>query len=160
MMRYINYLKYVIRHKWFVFKAGMKYFPSLHMFWRLIVHDISKFTPLEFIAYAKTFYKSDGTSQYDETMEFNQAWNHHQKCNLHHWQYWILKFDRGDIEELPMPEIYIQEMIADWLGAGKAITGRYDNIFNWYEYAQPTKYMNSITKIRVEEILEALKGKV
>jgi len=30
-----------------------------------------------------------------------------------------------------MPEVYIKEMLADWHGAGKAITGK-DNIKKWY----------------------------
>ena len=154
MKRYLMYLKYVIRHKWFVFVAGMKLFPSFRMFYRCIVHDMSKFSPLEFISYAKTFYTPMGNSQYDETIEFSQAWNHHQKCNKHHWQYWILKYDRGDSEAMPMPQIYIEEMFADWVGAGKAINGSWNNVNVWYAKADIGKFLHPTTRNTVETMLK------
>jgi len=61
MKRNISYLKYIVRHKWFVFVAGTKVGCS---WWRLFVHDASKFLPFEWCAYAKTFYKEDGTKHY------------------------------------------------------------------------------------------------
>lgn len=160
MMRYIVYMKYIIRHKWFVLKAGMKYFPSLHLLYRLLVHDLSKLTPVEYIAYAKCFYKPDGSKQYVEDVNFCQAWNHHQKRNLHHWQYWVLKYDRGENEFLPMPDIYVEEMIADWIGAGMAITGKWDNVFGWYEKADISRFFHEETKEKVEKLLEELKVKM
>lgn len=158
MKRYINYFKYVVKHKCFVLYAGMKYFPSTHMLYRLLMHDISKFSPMEFIAYAQTFYLPNGDKQYDETIEFSQAWNHHQKCNAHHWQYWVLKYDRGDNEELPMPDIYIEEMIADWIGAGRAITGSWDNVFSWYEKSNVGRFLHPSTRNKVEEYLIYIKN--
>lgn len=49
---YWKYFKYVLRHKWYVFLACLKY----GLIWRGIVHDLSKFKPDEFIAYARFFY--------------------------------------------------------------------------------------------------------
>ena len=160
MMRYIVYMKYIIRHKWFVLKAGMKYFPSLHLLYRLLVHDLSKLSPCEYIAYAKCFYKPDGSKQYNEDTNFCLAWNHHQKRNLHHWQYWVLKYDRGENEFLPMPDIYIKEMVADWVGAGMAVTGKWDNVFEWYKKANISKFFHPETKEKVENLLDQLKEKM
>lgn len=160
MKRYINYLKYVIRHKWFVFRGALKVdFWNPHLWYRAIVHDMSKFGIYEFGQYARTFYKPDGSGQYDETLEFSQAWNHHQKCNLHHWQYWVLKYDRGDSEDLPMPDIYIKEMIADWIGAGWAITGKWDNLFSWYKKNDVGRFLHPDTKNKVESILDDMEYK-
>lgn len=160
MKRYINYFKYVMKHKWFVFIATVKYFPHPHNIYRAIVHDMSKLLPMEFIAYAHAFYKEDGTSHYNQSIEFSHAWNHHQKCNKHHWQYWVLKYDRGDLEELHIPKIYMEEMIADWIGAGKAINGTWDNVFNWYEKSCVGKFLHPQTRNTVECILERIKNEL
>ena len=49
---YYKYLQYVIKHKYYVmiecFKVGL--------YWRGLVHDMSKFRPSEFIPYARYFY--------------------------------------------------------------------------------------------------------
>ena len=41
---HLRYLGYVVRHKWFVFRAGLRTGAPL---WRLVIHDWSKFTPAE-----------------------------------------------------------------------------------------------------------------
>jgi len=128
MRRHLSYLKYVIRHKWFVYIAARKIRCSLY---RAIIHDWSKFLPAEWFPYAETFYKPDGSKQYIETVKFNHAWNHHQKCNKHHWQYWLLRMDRGETIALEMPQKYVCEMVADWMGAGRAITGKWE-VVEWY----------------------------
>lgn len=73
-------------------------------------HDKSKYSNDEFDAYMNYFYDSN---KKDED-EFNIAWNHHQKVNPHHWQYWILLKDSGKQIVLDMPIEYILEMICDW----------------------------------------------
>ena len=54
MTKYLKYLWYVIRHKWYVgiecFKKGL--------YWQGLVHDSSKLFPSEFIPYARYFYGS------------------------------------------------------------------------------------------------------
>lgn len=129
MKRHLAYLKYVLRHKYYVYKAGRTLGLGR---WHMLIHDLSKFGPSEWNAYVHTFYKADGTKQdYRETENFKAAWNHHQKVNKHHWQYWVLLWDRGDVEPLPMPEIYVREMVADWVGAGMAIHGKME-VKSWF----------------------------
>lgn len=86
MRRYIAYLKYVLRHKWFVFIEGRKIGVPLFI---LIFHDWDKFLPDEWSPYARTFYKPDGTKQYSPSEAFTTAWAKHQWRNKHHWQNWI-----------------------------------------------------------------------
>lgn len=64
--------------------------------------------------------------------EFDRAWLHHIHMCPHHWQHWVLLEDDGDVKFLEMPGRYIGEMLADWQGAGRAITGR-DNLEEWYK---------------------------
>jgi len=102
------------------------------------------------------FYKKDGTKQYNETKEFAKAWNSHQKRNKHHYQYWLLTWDNGKTEPLEMEDCYIREMVADWFGAGKAITGKWD-AKNWYNANKHKMMLHENTTLRVKELLEECK---
>jgi hypothetical protein len=149
MKRHLNYLKYLLRHKWFVFVAcracGVP-------FWQAILHDWHKFLPSEWGPYLRTFYAPDGSTQYKESPEFAASWNLHQKRARHHWQFWVMYWDRGDADALPMPERYVREMVADWWGAGRAITGKWDALV-WYFNNTSKMFMHQETRELVKNIL-------
>lgn len=153
MKRHLAYLRYVLRHKWFVFVAGRHVKVSL---WRIIIHDWSKFLPSEWGPYAWTFYTKNGKSRYQETPEFHQAWNAHQKRNKHHWQYWLLQEDSGKTFPLEMSIKYIREMVADWMGAGRAITGKWE-CQEWYEANKDKMILYYRTRHLVEALLRITK---
>lgn len=156
-MKHIKYLSYVIRHKWFVLIAGLKIGCNPI---RLILHDLSKFRPSEWFPYADNFYGNYRTMQeikqmfgndvairWGKTkdmveMAFDVAWLKHIHRNPHHWQHWILREDSGKNKYIPIPRKYIKEMVADWMGAGRAITGKWD-AKDWYA--------KNKDKIRVDE---------
>lgn len=129
-MIYLKFLWSLLRHKWFVFRAGL----VLHIpIWRLIVHDMSKFSPSEFGRYARNFqgdYSSSPNDKKKVSLEFSFAWLHHENRNPHHWGYWIPRTGKKANKPLPMPEVYVREMVADCLGAGRAYTGSW-NIAVW-----------------------------
>lgn len=149
MKRHWNYLKYVLRHKWFVLVASIKIGAPI---WAAITHDLSKFRPSEWMPYARAFYAPDGTSQYVESRAFTRAWNDHQKRNKHHWQYWLITWDRGTTEPIPMPNNAVLEMVADWMGAGRAITGKWE-AKEWYEKNKGNMILTPSTRQCVEVIL-------
>lgn len=129
-MMHWKYLKYILRHKWYVFLACLKMRVPL---WRAIIHDWQKFTPTEWTPYVQSFY---GPWDYDNRPAwlvdaFDRAWLHHQHYGPHHWQFWLLREDSGATKALEMPETYVREMLADWVGAGQAITGE-NNLHKWY----------------------------
>lgn len=124
MKPHLKYASYVARHKWFVFQAGLKTKAPL---WRLVIHDWSKLTPAEWGPYVRTFYAKERS----RPGEFDKAWLHHQHRNPHHWQHWLLREDDGDTKALRMPDKLVREMVADWMGAGRAITGRWA-VGEWY----------------------------
>jgi len=111
--------------------------------WRLVIHDWSKFLPCEFGPYANFFYgewtplvaEPRGPKDYAVAVEtrnaFDGAWLHHQHLNPHHWQHWVLREDSGAVKLLEMPERLWREMVADWMGAGRAITGKWEAA-QWY----------------------------
>jgi len=120
----VRYFWLTIKHKWFVLLAGIKLNVPLYL---LLLHDWSKFLPCELPHYQRQFY--GGAS---DPLGFSYAWLHHQRCNKHHWEYWvpITGHNRGgypDMKPLPMPDKYIREMVADWMGASRAYEGKWPN---------------------------------
>lgn len=137
MGKYIEYTKYVLEHKKNVFKTCWKSGLYLHAF----MHDMSKFSPSEFPAYADWFNGEYGVkfnSNFTEPSEvaklvheekkelFDLAWQHHFEHNKHHWKHWCYDWDAfydevfTDLEscklKVPkkMPKKYIKQMICDW----------------------------------------------
>lgn len=118
MRRHWQYFRYIMRHKWFVFVAACK----LGVPWLGIIHDWSKFKPTEWFPYVERFYgHNNDVAEAMQDISYQHAWNHHQKQNKHHWQYWRLVRDSGVMVLLPMPAKYRKELLADWRGAGRAL---------------------------------------
>lgn len=149
MKRAFTYLRYVARHKWWVFVACRAAGVG---FWQAVAHDWHKLLPDEFGPYMRTFYAADGSGQYAPSNEFARAWHLHQKRGRHHWQHWLLTWDRGDTEPLPMPDKFVREMVADWYGAGRAITGKWE-AREWYEKNRDKIRLEDRTRVRVEGLL-------
>lgn len=145
MSKHLRYLRYVVIHKWFVLGACWR----RGLIWQGIVHDWSKFLPSEWFPYADFFYGYKPTaaereqarrvlghdpdpSNDERRLAFNAAWLKHQHRSPHHWQHWVLRNDDGTTVVLPMPHRYLLEMLCDWDGAGRAITGKAGGTPAWY----------------------------
>jgi len=126
---YWEYLKYIIEHKKNVGIECLK----MGMFFHAITHDLSKFRPSEFIPYAKFFYAKSGTTNYkksdEDDLNFLEGWNHHQKRNKHHWNYWVSVTRKDEIIALPMPMKYVRQMIADWRGMSRKFGGTWEKYY-------------------------------
>jgi hypothetical protein len=160
MAKHWKYLKYVLRHKWYVGLACIRY----GVWWAAITHDLSKFHPREWFPYVDKFYGGpwpehhygdwrnvlgDKYTQEWVDRRFDVAWNHHQKRNPHHWQYWVLREDDGATKCLEMPDHYRREMLADWYGAGMAINGKADSR-SWYLKNRDKILLHPETRRKVE----------
>jgi hypothetical protein len=110
MKAHWKYLKYVLRHKWFVFLECLKLGVPL---WIAITHDWDKFMPDEWFAFVNHFYGEkirDGnwsvtdlkTGQSipkmidppDVQEAWDQALNLHYNRNRHHWQFYLFRPDK------------------------------------------------------------------
>lgn len=170
-----KYLKYLIIHKWYVLIECFK----MGLYWRGIVHDMSKFLPSEFLPYMRYFYgdyksiqgyhgdmrsKILDTGMYSEKIQedFDKAWLYHQRKNRHHYQYWLLKEDGGKRKVIEMPDKYRKEMIADWIGAGKAqgkLSPKEDPLLEvrkWYIMNKDNIILHPETQYKVEQYLGLL----
>jgi hypothetical protein len=127
----VKYFWLTLKHKWFVLLAGIR---TGAPFWRLLVHDWTKFLPCELPHYDRQFF---GKGPKDPA-GFIRAWTHHQNSHPHHWEYWIPRSGHtrcdlpyADNEPIPMPEWAVREMVADWLGASRAYEGRWPEMASW-----------------------------
>lgn len=151
--KHLLYGRYVLRHKWFVYREGRKLGVGRL---QLLIHDWHKMTPGEWFPYVETFYgdkpsprRSDGGYDPNGVSEaFDVAWLRHQKRGKHHWQWWVLPLDDGGQRALPMPDKYRREMVADWRGAGLA-QGKSDTCA-WYEVNRHNMTLHPETREWVE----------
>jgi hypothetical protein len=159
LRRNLKYLRYLIAHKWYVLDAGVVTRAPL---WRLLIHDWSKFTPAEWGPYRDYFYltkdfNEDSAHQRRLKAAFDKAWIHHLHKNPHHWEYWSIGMSGKD-NPVPMPREIMREMVADWCGAGRVITGDWD-ADKWYP-AQTHLKLHPDTRLDVEHQLKMTLGEL
>jgi hypothetical protein len=151
MKRHALYIRYLVRHKFFVFRAGLWVGAPL---WRLIIHDWSKLTPTEWFPYVERFFGNQGDQSQTEIDAYDRAWSHHVHKNPHHWNHWLVVPTTGNhvISPLKMPEKFVREMVADWMGANRVQTGGW-NVHQWYNNNKYRIVLHNETRALVEEIL-------
>lgn len=165
MSKHLDNLKYVLKHKWFVYIEGRKLGVGVV---RLLVHDWQKFTPTEWSAYANKFFagssprrKDGGYDPNKVSYDFDRAWNHHWRYGTHHWQAHLKINTDGTVEAIPMPKKDRLEMVADWCGAGRSINGHGPEEVgketrNWYNANKDKMILHPETRLWVENYLSQL----
>lgn len=142
-MNDLKYLKYLFLHKLYVYQEGRKLGLGV---WQMLIHDLSKFRTDEWIPYREKFY---GAAPELWKEAFNAAWLKHQHRNPHHWQHWVLRTDDGRTKVMEIPDKYRREMLADWRGAGRAISGK-DDTREWYEKYKDKMQLHPATRAWIE----------
>jgi len=129
-MKYIGHLKTILRHKWYV---GIECFGQ-GLYWQGIVHDLSKFSYIEFF-YSAQYWNGTSTPIGREKAEkgYSLAWLNHKAKNKHHWEYWT-DFYNGVIKPVPIPDKYLREMACDMIGASKTYAQKNWNCMMPWEY--------------------------
>ena len=125
-----KHLKKILIHKYW---AGLYCF-KCGLYWRGLVHDLSKFSPIEFFESIK--YYQGTSSPIDATKKdlgYSKAWMHHKGRNKHHYEYWTDNYDNGTTC-IEMPFIYAVEMLCDYLGAARAYWGKDFTYFAEYDW--------------------------
>ena len=114
--RLVGHLKTVLRHKKEVCKICFKF----GLYWQGIFHDMSKFSPTEFISSVK-YYQGNRSPIEAEKEEkgYSMAWLHHKSRNKHHFWFWVDWNSKQCQYPVRMPLKYVYEMIADTVAAGK-----------------------------------------
>jgi hypothetical protein len=122
------------------------------LYWQGLVHDLSKFLPSEWFAYANYFYNDDADP--DEAKKtFQTAMVRHFNRNPHHWGHWYFRFPDGKEILLEMPDKYVMEMICDWVGVSKV---KGTDVIKWYEANKDRMKLHDKTRASVRHILHHL----
>ena len=116
------HLHTVNRHRRMVrrhcFKVGL--------YWQGLVHDLSKYSPTEFLAGVKYYQGNRSPNVAERNINgYSTAWIHHKGRNKHHYEYWTdYSIETGNpLEYMRMPRRYFVESLMDRIAASKVYGG-------------------------------------
>lgn len=155
-----RHFKTITYHKYIVAKGCF----GVGLYWQGLVHDLSKYSPAEFLVGAK-YYQGDRSPNNAEREEkgYSSAWLHHKGRNRHHYEYWVDYNSRAEADEImipvPMPYRFLVEMVMDRIAASKVYMGEH------YTDSAPLDYyyrgthrvpMHEDTRAELSRLLEML----
>lgn len=143
----------VLRH---CIKAGI--------IWRGLVHDLSKYSPTEFIPGVLYYQGNRSPNERErEVSGYSRAWMHHKGRNRHHFEYWT-DYDpvTKKMEPVKMPDIFIFEMFCDRVAASKIYNKENyrDNMpLDYFLRAKHKRIIEKTTAAKLEFLLTMLRDK-
>jgi hypothetical protein len=151
--KFFGHLKTVIKHRREVRKLCFK----CGLYWRGLTHDLSKFSPVEFINGVR-YFTGHASPHLGERADkgYSEAWLNHKAKNKHHAEYW------QDLKGKPatMPKKYVVEMICDRIAASKIyLKDKYTDSapLDYYMSHKDENQFSDCTRDRLEIFLEYLK---
>lgn len=158
-MKWLNHLRTINHHKLLVmelcFKAGL--------YKQGILHDLSKYSPVEFLVGAKYYQGSRSPNDAErENKGYSSAWLHHKGRNKHHLEYWIdygLE-DGHKMVGMKMPVRYVVEMFCDRVAASKTYKGndyKDSDAYDYYMKSRSHYIIHPETAALLEKLLKMLK---
>ena len=111
-----------------------------------LFHDLSKYSPTEFIPGAKYYQGNRSPNEKErEKFGYSAAWMHHKGRNKHHFEYWT-DYSMGPkpkMQGVRMPMRYVAEMVADRYAACIAYNkDMYDKKDAWTYYNRNGQYLD------------------
>ncbi len=158
--QFLGHLSTVTKHRHLVmkhcFKAGI--------FFHGLTHDLSKFSPTEFIPGVLYFQGSRSPNERErEVKGYSAAWMHHKGRNRHHFEYWTDYCpETGTLDPVPMPDEYIFEMFCDRVAASKIYNkDKYNDScpLEYFLRAKPKRRIEKSTAEKLEFLLRLLSDK-
>ena len=119
-MNITGHFKTITRHRHLVmkncFKAGIPI--------NGLLHDLSKYSPAEFIPGIMNYEKGKRSpNEHEREIKgYSSAWLHHKGRNKHHFEYWIdydVDGSRTVLAGMKMPVKYVAEMFCDRIAASR-----------------------------------------
>lgn len=159
MGNWMGHFKTVRRHR----KLVRRHCFRIGLYRQGLLHDLSKYSPVEFGAGAAYFQgtRSPNDAQ-RQAVGYSAAWLHHKGRNRHHLEYWIDYSPVGDhkMAGMKMPFRYVAEMICDRMAASKTYRGeQYANGDPWDYYRRSKDHyiLHPKTREQLERFLLLLK---
>ena len=127
-----KHLRVITKHRSAVFRNCVRAGIPLRGF----LHDLSKYSPAEFIPSAKHFDGHRSPNELERADQgFSYAWMHHKGRNRHHFEYWTDYNPKTKaMGPVKMPLIFVIEMFCDRVGACMTYKGKDYTDASAYEY--------------------------
>lgn len=147
----------ITKHRWKVRKHCNK----VGLYWRGLVHDLSKYSPTEFLAGVRYYQGTRSPNARErEVLGYSQAWMHHKGRNRHHFEYWSdINLENKQYEPVQMPKKFFVEMVMDRIAACKIYHGKNYQDGDALEYLQKSLEANESSSMHQktkEELLFVL----
>lgn len=154
---FFGHLRTINRHRHKVIahcaKAGI--------LWQGLRHDLSKYSPTEFIPGVKYFQGTRSPNEAERELNgYSLAWMHHKGRNRHHYEYWTdMNRETKCYEPVPMPRRYFVEMVMDRRAACMTYQGkayRDDSALQYFERSREKDLMHPETSRQLRFVLRML----
>ena len=131
------------------------------IYWRGLTHDLSKFSPTEFIPGVRFFQGNRSPNERErEVSGYSKAWMHHKGRNRHHFEYWTdYSTVTKKLEPVKMPDEYLFEMFCDRVSASKIyMKDKYVDSapLEYFLLAKPRRAIEHETAEKLEFLLRML----
>ncbi|MBR2121896.1 MAG: catalase [Lachnospiraceae bacterium] len=151
----------ITRHRHLV----CRYCFRLGLYGQGLLHDLSKYSPTEFLSGAKYYQGDRSPNDAERKAEgVSRAWLHHKGRNRHHFEYWIDYCIQPDgsvtMGGNEMPIKYVAEMFCDRVAACRVYMKDKYTDASAYEYFARSRHrimMHEKTKAELEKMLTVLK---
>ena len=161
MGSWYGHLKTINHHKWLV----MKYCFRVGLYRQGLLHDLSKYSPTEFLVGARYFQGNRSPNEAErEERGYSSSWLHHKGRNKHHLEYWI-DYDLTGTQPMcgmEMPVRYVVEMFCDRIAASRTYCKeayRDSSAYDYYMKSKSHYLLHPNTQALLEELLFLLKEK-
>ena len=148
----------ITRHKLLV----MKYCFACGLYEQGLAHDLSKYSPTEFIP-GCIYYQGDHSPNEAEreAKGYTSAWLHHKGRNKHHLEYWIdYSTTKTGLTGMKIPLRYVCEMVCDRVAASQIYLGdKYTDAaaWNYYEHSKDHYLLHPETRALLEKLLKMVR---
>lgn len=159
-MHPIKHFRTITRHR----HAVIKHCEKAGILWQGLLHDLSKYSPTEFINGARYWQGTRSPNARErEVYGYSRAWLHHKGRNRHHFEYWT-DFDINVRQTMPvkMPLKYVAEMFCDRVAASKIYKGekyKDSDPFEYFDSGRDHRSMHPETSDFLEKLLRMLMEK-
>ncbi len=163
-MDVIGHFTTITKHKTEV----MKYCFKCGLYYQGIMHDLSKYSPVEFINGCRYYQGNRSPNNAErEDKGYSESWMHHKGRNRHHYEYWVdycseialQPGNKGGMIPVEMPKKYLVEMICDRVAASKVYNKEDytdDMPLIYFERSMDKIFMNEKTKRELHAFLKMI----
>lgn len=155
--RTINHHRHLVRKECF----------AVGLYWQGLTHDLSKYSPTEFLVGARYFQGNRSPNNAErEDLGLSYSWLHHKGRNRHHYEYWLDYSTRSTggingsgITPCRMPLRYVIEMFMDRIAASKTYNGaayKDSDPLDYYSRGNTRRFLYPDTADLLEKLLHML----